>query len=313
MQTTNLITRISGKIRRTIRDHSRLRLRKSVAFSVPSPLANKDLEFSPHILMSHQDLPLAVSSAKLMNLAVGDALPWVFHDDGSLNSKDKSILRVHLPGCRLIERRESDSYYQAIQGQYPRLFRSRRKYVLLLKLADLHVYSDKQRILYLDSDVILFKRPEFLLARLQEQNGASYFNRDIDTAYITSLENIQKLVGTVPPAKINSGLFVLNRDDIALDKIETVLGQLDYSLRSDWSAYGHLIEQTCVAVLSGKSPGGACHLPAEYDVALDKRIDNAVCKHYVGLIRHQYELEGLNYLIQKGDFIERWRDFADPR
>jgi len=311
MQAISLTNRISRKVKRTIRDLLRQRLRTSVAFAAPSPPANKNLPFSVHMLVCHQDLPLGICSAKSLNLAVEEPLPWVFHDDGSLNSKDKAILQNQFRGCRLVERRESDRYYQAVAGQYPHLVRSREKHVMLLKLADLHVYSDKQRILYVDSDILFLKRPEFLLEKLQENGGANYFNRDVGSVYIASLETLQNMTGVMPLPRLNAGLSVLNRDDISLDKINQVLSKLDFKLRSDWIGYDHMIEQTCVAVLAVASSGGACHLPVEYDVSHEKQIINSICKHYVGVIRHEYELEGLNYSIHEGAFFERWRRFTN--
>jgi hypothetical protein len=73
----------------------------------------------------------------------------------------------------------------------------------------------------------------------------------------------------------------------------------------------HRIEQTLVALLasSPQSPGIG-YLDAPYDVSLVKPVHRAVCKHYVGAIRQQFELEGLRFLLNEGDFLRRWQAFA---
>lgn len=304
--------RVWGKIRKTIRNLVRQRLRNQVAFSPPSPVAERGLPFSPHTLVCHQDILLAICSSKALNLAMERALPWVFHDDGSLTSEDIKMLSCHFPGSRIVERKESDLFYKATEN-IPFVRRLRKMHVMLLKLGDLHVYSPTNKILYVDSDVLFLKKPDFLLARLFDDCAGNYFNKDIASAYITDSQTIKSLTGVQPPERINAGLSILKKDDIALDKIEGILIKLNSNLRNDWNYYGHLIEQSVVAVLAAQSQGGAFHLPHEYDVSLDKEVSTAACKHYVGVIRDLYELEGLKFLIEKKEFLQRWSDFVIRR
>lgn len=307
----NLASRALRKGIKICRNVQRLRLQKKVAFADDCPPARKDVSFSPHMLVCHQDILLAVCSAKALNLALGRALPWVFHDDGSLTANDTANVSKNFPGCRIVERKESDAFYESVKQQYPILSRLRSKHVMILKLADLYVYSEKSRILYMDSDVLFFGRPDFLVTKLEETESSNYFNKDIASAYINSPDAIKVLTGIEPPERINGGLSILNREDVSLDKIEDTLSRLDVRLLPEWNFYDHLIEQTTVAVLAARSRNGARHLPAEYDVALDKRVDTAACKHYVGAIRNLYELEGLRYLIREKGFLQRWKSFCN--
>jgi hypothetical protein len=262
------------------------------------------------MLVCRRDLLMSVCSAKALNLAIETPLPWTFHDDGSLSDDDKATLSFHFPGSRLIDRRTADAFYDDTGDKYPRLRRLRHQHVMLLKLADMSVYASADRVLYLDSDILFFARPQFLISGLLERGGKNYFNRDLATAYIAPPNVLRELTGTAPPERLNAGLSVLNRQDLSLARIEELLGLLDVGLRSDWSYYSHLIEQTIVALLSASSPSGVDHLPADYDVSLHKSINGAVCKHYVGAIRDQYELEGLRHLIHEAAFIDKWRAFC---
>jgi len=311
--TGNIPQRIYRKVQIVLRDIARKKLRKQVAFTPPSPPANKDISFSPHALACHRDILLTVSSCKALNLAASTPLPWIFHDDGSLTPNDCRLLKHQFPGCRVILRTESDAAYASSFTRYKQLTLLRRRHLMLLKLADLFVYSSRERILYCDSDILFFKRPTFLLSCLEGSGQVNYFNKDIATCYVASPSVVRKLTGVEPPERINAGLSVLNRPDISLDKIDAVLSSLDARRYDAWSYYNHLIEQTAVAVLTAASGNGCQHLPEEYDVRFDSPLAQVTTRHYVGKIRHQYELEGLRYLINNVSFLERWSDFTQSR
>lgn len=308
--TKNPAYRIYRKVRRILRDRTRKRLRAQFAFTAPSPAANRALPFSPHGLVCRQDVLLSICSAKSLNLAMGEALPWIFHEDGSLTRDDAELLLHHFPGSKVILRSEADTYFEKLKGSYPLLHDLRKKHVMLLKLADLSAFSDRERILYVDSDILFFQPPSFIMEKLRQPESGNFFNRDIDSAYIVAPKIIKELTGIDPPARINAGLSILNRDDIALPKISDMLNRLDPGKRSDWVHYGHLIEQTVVSLLTASSPTGARHLPTEYDVCLDRPVKGAISRHYVGVIRHLFEIEGLNFLLEDLSFMERWERFA---
>lgn len=301
------VERVWRKIGKVVRQKKRQRLRKRVALTAPSPHANQNVTFSPHCLTSHDHLLMAICSAKSLNLAAEEALPWVFHDDGSLTTEDKQLLRFHFPDCHLVERSKADEFFK--QPHLRTLAAARQKHVLLLKLADLHVYARRDRILYVDSDILFFKKPDTLFQVLKSGN-ASYFTKDISTSYIASSESLEGMTGIRPLECVNSGIFVLNRADISLDKIADALSKIEVSNRSDWTAYNHLIEQTLVAILATASPNGALHLPAEYDLYLEKGLRGTTCRHYVGVIRELFELEGLRKLLSEMEFLDRWQRFA---
>jgi hypothetical protein len=237
-------------------------------------------------------------------------LPWIFHDDGSLDDAAEELLLKHFPGARVVRREESDLVFSANRTRWPALAAMRRNHVMLLKLADLAAFSDKDHILYVDSDILFLRKPEFLMQRLSAPDGGNFFNRDIQSAYIADAERIKAYTGVEPPPSLNAGLSVLNREDISIEKIERVLTQLDPARQGDWNHYDHLIEQTTVAVLAASSRRGAHHLPSEYDVSFSKPIEESVSRHYVGLIRDRFELEGLRFLIGRRDFFRRWAAFA---
>jgi hypothetical protein len=301
------IGRVICKINKLIQENRRRQLRRRVALTAPSPEADLKVTYSPHCLTCHQDLLMTICSAKSLNLAIDKALPWVFHDDGSLTMADKHLLLSQFPGCFLICRSEADTFFE--RPDLKIIGRARKKSALLLKLADLHVFARRNRILYVDSDILFFKRPDALLRAIENENG-SHFTKDIKTAYIAPIEILERLTGVRPLDRINSGIFVLSRSDITLDKIVQMLPKIDREVRDDWTSYNHLVEQTLFAILATAGESGVTHLPAEYDLCLERGLREAVCRHYVGVIREFFELEGLQTLLNELDFLARWHEFV---
>ncbi|HEX8530588.1 MAG TPA: hypothetical protein VF646_11215, partial [Cytophagales bacterium] len=107
--------------------------------------------------------------------------------------------------------------------------------------------------------------------------------------------------------RVNVGLWVMNREDLDLPKTERWLAAFPADLPP---LKKRLTEQTLLAMLATDSANGVAHLPPPYDVAFEKKPEDAVCKHYVGRIRHGFELEGLRYLAGPLDFINRWQHFV---
>lgn len=264
------------------------------------------------MLVCHHDALMAVCSAKCLNLAADIPFPWVFHDDGSLTEADCKMFATQFPGCLVVERRASDARCEELAKEFPTLPELRKKHVMLVKLIDLYLFSDKPRILYVDSDVLFVRNPEFLLQQLAETDGPNYFNRDLWTNYVHSIETIAGLTGVTLPERLNAGLSILHRDEIVPARVAEVLARLDFRLRNDWTHYyGHMLEQTVVAVLATSGRHGMKYLPAEYDLRIDGTpLDTVVTRHYVGVIRHLYEDEGLRFLIDKRSFHERWNAFV---
>jgi hypothetical protein len=302
------IARAVHKINKTARQIKRWRLRRRVALTRPSPQANVRVRFSPHCLTSHDHLLLAICSAKSLNLAMEEPLPWVFHDDGSLTRDDGRLLCDSFPGCRLVERSVADQAFLAEDLRV--LGQARQKSVLLLKLADLRLFARCERVLYVDSDIVFFSRPDALIRAIAD--NTNYFTRDIATAYVATLETLETITGIRPLERVNSGIFVINRSDIGLDVLAERLSQLNVVSGTNAILYNHLIEQTLVSLMATASAAGAAHLPPEYDLYLGRGLQNAVCRHYVGVIRELFELEGLDALLTAGDFVARWERFATP-
>jgi hypothetical protein len=249
---------------------------------------------------------MGICSAKSLNLASGKALPWVFHDDGSLGRKETKLLASHFPGCSVIPYHQSEAHASERFSDFPRILEYRKKKRLMLKLLDIGNYTKGDRIVFVDTDILFFKQPKELLEHCYRKKGAAFFNRDPEDAYIFSRETIKACTGVNVLERVNSGLFVIEKSVLDYEKVERWLTQLPMNE----PFIMHRIEQTLFAMLASDSAFGVEHLSLVYDVDLKKDVTNSVCKHYVGRIRAGFELEGLRYLSSSHQFLDRWNNFV---
>lgn len=297
--------RIVSKIRRVVRDAQRRKIREVALALPPSRPVDETAPFSVHILVCRRDLDMAIVAAKSLNLAADRAMPWVFHDDGSVAGAHTRLLR-EFPGSRVVLRDETDRRMDEVLKSWPRLREFRQQYVLMLKLLDFPAWTRGDRLFLMDADILFFDRPEVLLRSVEEPGGRNLFNRDIETAYVRSDARLAEIMGRPVLPRVNSGLGAIERADLDFARIDAWVA----AIKADGPFHPHRIEQTLYAMLTSAGRSGAAHLPPEYDVQFGKDVRHSPCKHYVGWIRYGFELEGLSYLLGERDFAARWRAFA---
>ena len=285
----------------------RRRIASGVFFLPPSRPVEDDVSFSVHMLVCRRDVTMAVCTAKVANLAFDMPLPWVFHDDGSLSNEEEHAFKTNLPGCTVVRRAEADRVARERLSDYPEILKYRDNQVMALKLVDAQVWGRGTRRAYIDSDILFFQKPEFMLDALQGRREKNFFNRDIANAFVRPADEIEKEVGLRPLDRLNAGLWVLHDDVIDLDIIESWLQHPAFSR----NLYDYTLDQTFISMLANSSRDGVEHLPPTYDVVFRKEVETSVNKHYVGAIRHNYELEGLRYLLRELDFERRWDLFVN--
>ena len=293
----NFYQKAKGNINEYFRNKRRERIRKKFLLTVSCKNINKVLPFTVHMMLCKRDLEMAMCSAKAFNNVMGDGMRYRFHDDGSLDETDVIFVEKHLPGTKVILRREADQRAQKELSEYPKILEYRKNQIMSLKIIDVTIWGEGDRFCYVDSDVLFFKKPDFFIKALKGEIPKNYFNKDIQNAYMQTPDAIESFLNIRPLEKANAGLWVMNRADINLDTIESWLNNPGFKK----SLYGYTLDQTFISMLANNSEGGAEHLPSTYDVNFFKKPEVSVCKHYVGAVRHGYELEGLLYLMN-GDY-----------
>lgn len=291
--------------RKFIQDPKRRKISKRVHDLGPAPIPDQNQPFTVHTLTCKRDFEMGIWSAKSFNLVCDNAFLWVFHEDGSLTDEDCQVLEKHFPGSQVVRYSSSIEYAKNNFSEKEKITLYREKLKLMLKLLDIGNWTKGERILFIDTDVLFFKKPTLLLDLVNDENGKNMFNQDVDFAYVFETPILERLMSAKLPERINSGLFVIDKNIFDFDKIERWLDQMPM----DTPYIIHRLEQTLFAMSAADSGKSVQMLPPEYNVEYHKDVSNSICKHYVGRIRHGFELEGLNYLLRSTNFVDDWNKF----
>ena len=198
-------------------------------------------------------------------------------DDGTLTPKQTATLLRVLPGVRLIARAEIDAVLQHTlpRSQFPRLRELRDRMPMMRKLVDLRASRSGWQ-LYLDSDMLFLRRPDFLVEC--ERTSTSCHMVDRLFAYSLPSEQLAQLSGRPVPACVNAGIVGLDDRAINWPEVETWVRQMPAP-----GLNPQLLEQTLTAMLLGHfesraAPSEAYHILYTRDATPPPA---AVLLHYI--------------------------------
>jgi hypothetical protein len=209
----------------------------------------------------------------------------VIYDDGSLTAEYQDPLSRLFPTVRFVLRAETvgrlDEHLPA--GRFPALRERWLNYPNIRKLTDPHV-GGKNWKLVLDSDLLFFRRPEFLLAWADAPAGPLHAV-DCETSYGYDRAHMDRLAGAPVADLVNVGLTGLEGGGLDWEKLEHWTRELQQ--REGTSYY---LEQALIAMLVA---GRQCAVaPAADYVTLplppEARDCRAVMHHYVAGSKRWY-------------------------
>lgn len=210
----------------------------------------------------------------------------VLHDDGTLSGDTLNSLLHLAPGARVSSDHEACERIHRIlpAAHYPKLHSRRESLVLFRKLLDVHVGEAGWR-LFLDSDQLCFRRPDFLINWLQSPQRPLHM-ADVLDAYGCDVETLSEIANKPVPRRINTGIIGLRSDAIDWDRLEYALSALDTKMRPH---YFH--EQALTAIHLADYPGRLV-TPARDYVVLPRSPEatspKAVMHHYVDTSKRWY-------------------------
>jgi hypothetical protein len=223
----------------------------------------------------------------------GLAFRPVFHDDGSLGETIAARLLGLFPHARIERVCASASRVAALlpPDRFPAIHAElRRVHPNFRKLTDVHVGATGYRVV-LDSDMLFFRRPDFLIEWLQQPRNPLYM-LDVADAYGYSKNLMTTLAGHSPPPCVNVGFCGFNSSEIDWARLESWCRQL---VAAEGTHY--YIEQAVSAMLFAGRPCAIAPRP-DYLVmpdAVECRAPTAVLHHYVadskcGYFRHAWRV-----------------------
>jgi hypothetical protein len=215
----------------------------------------------------------------------GRPIAPVIYDDGSLNAETRAPLARLFPAARFVTRDETiarlDAHLPA--AKFPALRERWLNYPNIRKLLDPHV-GQRGWKLVIDSDLLFFRRPDFLLAWLDAPKRALHAV-DCETSYGYTRPLLNSLAAAPLAERVNVGLTGLDGAELDWEKLERWTATLH--AREGTSYY---LEQALIAMLVA---GRDCAVaPAADYVTLPPPAEAEACRavmhHYVAGAKRWY-------------------------
>jgi len=226
----------------------------------------------------------------------GRTLAPVLYDDGTLTDPHRESLVRLFPRASFVPKAESVARIEAHlpAGRYPVLRERWGNYPHIRKITDPHLHSDGWKLV-IDSDLLFFRRPEFLLAWIDGPERP-FHALDCETSYGYPRPLMDALAGKHVADRVNVGLAGLNSGEIDWDRLESWCREL---IAKKGTSY--YLEQALVAMLVA---GRACDVaPADDYVTLpgaeEARGRRAVMHHYVAESKRWYFQENWRITIAR--------------
>jgi hypothetical protein len=242
-------------------------------------VCDRDCSYELHTLTFDQDLLATLWSLKTWYHYSGTRPALVIYAGGPLSAKSEAILRKHFPSCKIIRRRIFNIKMNDFLNSYKSSLRHSimPSFYCALKLFGPMCFAQADSVLYMDSDILFFRKPVELLGHIERQ--APCFNSDYQNAYALAPECIEGLLPVKLQHKVNAGLFHISRKDLAerLEMVETYFAGIPAVDTASWTINRH--EQTLNAIIL--SQAGAARLSNAHQISRTPVTDTTVSHHFV--------------------------------
>jgi hypothetical protein len=278
------------------RDARGRRAMEEAAVTLPTSRAALEPGFPElHFLTGKKFWYQTVFCLHSLQLQAGGTFRAVFHDDGSFDDGTRDRLRTLFPAAELRSRADNDARTAAAlpPDRFPFLHDRRRHYPNILKLTDVHAGASGWRLV-LDSDMLFFRRPDFLLTWLRAPQLPLHM-LDVGDAYGYPDAELTRLAGAPVPHKINVGLTGLRSDALDWDRLEYWCRELIQKIGTSY-----YLEQALIAMLFANQ---SCAIAPRPDYLLlpdvsECQAPTAVMHHYVAESKRGYFRHAWHHVVK---------------
>lgn len=236
---------------------------------------------SLHMVLGRDTLLMGMLAMRSLEFHTGQSWQPFIHEDGSLQDADVAEFQSLFPDARIIRRAEADAVMKEALAGYPASRENRMKHNWFLKFFDTRHYAPHDRYIVIDSDIVFFKRPDFVLRWIAEKRDDFWFMEDTNEKYASPREDLEAALGFPLWHKVNSGLDLMYRPGVSLELAERFLATCAESAR-----YFQFLEQSLFAVTGSAWKRGGV-LPPEYEISWGNfKSRDAVMRHYVATFKH---------------------------
>ncbi len=207
------------------------------------------------------------------------------YDDGSFDDTSRAGLQrlgpavtIH-PAADLLDR----LHQHLPEKKFPVLHERWRNYPNIRKLTDPHLGSTGWKLV-IDSDLLFFRRPAFLLDWLEAPDRLLHAV-DCEQSYGYPVPRLERLAGATLADKVNVGLCGLQSEALDWERLEAWCAELCLGQRPSY-----YLEQALVAMLAAGQPCAVA--PAQDYLTMPSRAEvahpRAVMHHYVAASKRWY-------------------------
>lgn len=217
------------------------------------------------------------------------------YDDGTIDDDCASHLRRLGPGVRIHFIGDLLAKLDAhLPGaRFPVLRERWLNYPNIRKLTDVHLGSTGWKLV-IDSDLLFFRRPTFLLDWLAAPDRLLHAV-DCEESYGYSRPLMQELAGAPIPPLVNVGLCGLRSDALDWAELEHWCATLHAREKTSY-----FLEQALVAMLAARAPLRAIAPASDYVTKPDRSegtMPRATMHHYVAESKRWYFRHGWRHVI----------------
>jgi len=248
------------------------------------------------ILTYEADYLMALWAAKSFYYYAGVEWPLVWQQGGPLSPRCVRLLHDHFPNSTFLPLAETDALVEGAlhhMGLHATVA-VRRTAVYLRKPIDFRILSRCPKALFLDTDVLFFRKPTDVLDAVHTGSQRNYFNRDANNGYPMAPDEAEKRFGVRPIERLNAGLGLVCRESIDLKEVDRYL--------QDPAMQGKFFTDQLVYALLGATFATEL-LPDTYVLSGKPGLDvlgaPAVARHYAGTTRPLMYREGIPRLIEQ--------------
>lgn len=236
-----------------------------------------DQNFEIHTLTQKRDIWMLVWALRSFLYFSGLRPKIIIHDDGSFDEKTALLIKSKFSAVDVIMRKEAD---QEIYSRKlpPLVVEYRQKgHPMIIKLIDIFLFSRAKSILLLDSDTLLFKKPQEII---------DFINQD-EIKVLASMGKEEK------NKKLCAGFFLFKKDIL---KMEALINYLETKPEPD----DFFVEQNGWEYITSKVAREFLD-PDTYKIK--GRVDeNTIMKHFTNPRRHEmfaYGIDMVRYEFKK--------------
>jgi hypothetical protein len=252
----------------------------------------KDLEI--HILVGNDRVSMALWMVASWVLTTEMHWRFVFHDDGTLSPRSAHKITRAVSNAKIILSEDSTKLLKKELAEYPNCSKCRNLHPLSRKLFDIPFFSNRDKFLTIDTDILFYLKPLRLIQWATRDDDCSIFMRDTSENVLPEAVNAARIFGSEIVSHLNTGIVAMNRKYLDLGKIERSLSETNLLSGDPW-----FIEQSLYAAMA--SIHGEVELLdfKTYQLSLTNILyPESICRHYVGKVRHLFYSEGIPKVIE---------------